>query len=472
MAASPEPHGGDDIAPAPVETPKLLTKLNRHGFRIVMVLDAVALFALAVIIMLVRFGTTWPSFSVPMYFTSFAVSVAIFSASWYLGGLYDREPRLGAPPVLPRAARQALAAGSLVALLNLGLTGLAQRLGLVTQRALPFPVVNLVILIAAAALVVVVNRGLVDAVRTRREGPPKIILAGDAEDLLIARRHLLMETSKVVVVAEVSSAHAIIPAAAEGSATDVVLVSAGWLDELYPDIVAELDAADVTTLMRVSGRETLLGLRRLRQIGGLPFVLLQPQTIARSQLQAKRLLDLVVLVLTSPVWVAGLALAAAYQLAVAGWPLLYRQERVGVGGETFDMLKFRTMAVDAEADGEGARLSSRGDVRVIPACRWIRATRVDELPQLWNIAKGEMSFVGPRPERPELTAGFERRIAGYTRRHEVPPGLTGLAQIHGRYHTDPEYKLGYDLQYLVNWSPVLDLEIMLQTIWVVLARRV
>jgi lipopolysaccharide/colanic/teichoic acid biosynthesis glycosyltransferase len=159
-----------------------------------------------------------------------------------------------------------------------------------------------------------------------------------------------------------------------------------------------------------------------------------------------------------------------HQLIVAGRPLLYWQERVGVGGVPFRMVKFRTMGTDAEAAG-GARLAEREDPRVIPACRWVRDTRMDELPQLWNVLRGEMSLVGPRPERPELTAGFERSIPGYARRHELPPGLTGLAQIHGRYHTDAEYKLGYDLQYLVNWSPVLDLEILVRTAWVVLARR-
>jgi len=152
-------------------------------------------------------------------------------------------------------------------------------------------------------------------------------------------------------------------------------------------------------------------------------------------------------------------------------PIFYRQTRVTRGGREFWIYKLRTMRVDAESDGV-AQLSQEGDPRVIPACRWVRATRADELPQILHIVTGKMSIVGPRPERPELTAGFEKEIAGYTRRHEVPPGLTGLAQIHGRYHTDAEYKLGYDLQYLVNWSPVLDLEIIARTIWVILARRV
>jgi len=88
------------------------------------------------------------------------------------------------------------------------------------------------------------------------------------------------------------------------------------------------------------------------------------------------------------------------------------------------------------------------------------------------VVKGEMSIVGPRPERPELTRRNVELIPGYARRHEIPPGITGLAQIHGRYHTDPTFKLGHDLQYLVNWSPILDFEIALRTLWVVIARRV
>jgi lipopolysaccharide/colanic/teichoic acid biosynthesis glycosyltransferase len=102
----------------------------------------------------------------------------------------------------------------------------------------------------------------------------------------------------------------------------------------------------------------------------------------------------------------------------------------------------------------------------------MRGTRADELPQLWNVLKGEMSLVGPRPERPELTAQIEQEVPGYARRNRLAPGLTGLAQVQGRYDTHADYKLGYDLQYAVNWSLVLDIQILLRTVWVVLARRV
>jgi exopolysaccharide biosynthesis polyprenyl glycosylphosphotransferase len=449
----------------------LLTRLNRRGFRLVMLLDVTLIYGVTVAIMLVRFGTRWPTFPVPTYLVSFAVATAIFTASLYFGGLYEREPRLGAPPALPRAARQTLAAGGVVALLTLALTGVAREFGLTTARALPFPILNLAIVIVLGALVVAINRGLVHHVRTRREGPPKIVVAGDEHDRAIARKHLAIEEGRCEVVAEVDEARRLLAEVSRTGATDAVVVTSGWLDELYPSGVEALDQADVTVLLRVSGRETLFGLQRLREVGGLPFVLLRAQTMPRSRMNFKRLFDLTVLAVSAPVWLLGLALMAIYQRIVAGSPVLYRQERVGAQGRHFQMVKFRTMVTDAEADGRGARLAEAEDPRVIPACRWVRATRMDELPQLWNVLRGEMSLVGPRPERPELTAEFERQIPGYARRHELPPGLTGLAQIHGRYHTDPEYKLGYDLQYLVNWSPVLDLEILARTVWVVLARR-
>ena len=111
------------------------------------------------------------------------------------------------------------------------------------------------------------------------------------------------------------------------------------------------------------------------------------------------------------------------------------------------------------------------DSRVVTGLEWIRKTRLDELPQFINVAKGEMSIIGPRPERPDFTEEYEQIIPGYGRRHDIPPGITGLALVKGRYHTDPSYKLGHDLQYLVNWSPILDLQILFQTVWIVLSRR-
>ena len=461
--------------PTPGSDPpaRLLTRLNRRGFRLVMLLDGIAVLGLSVLTMLVRYGLPpWSVYTVPQYALSFSVSALIFIVTFYFGGLYEREPRLGGGGTLARAARLSLAAGSFVALLNLALSGLARQRGQsLTQRVLPFPISHLLVVIVLAAVAVAVNRAIVQAVRTRREGPPRVVLAGEPQDIALARQHVAVNDSDLRVVAEVDDPVAVVDVVDRTGASDVLLLSASWLDHWYPRTVGRLDRRDVTVLLRVGGRETLFGLHRLREVAGLPFVLLMPQTMATSRRHFKRLLDLFLVVVTAPVWLLLLGGVAIHQLVVAGRPLLYRQTRVGVGGETFEMVKFRTMRLDAEAQG-GAQLSGAGDPRVIPACRWLRATRADELPQILHILTGRMSVVGPRPERPELTAGFEQEIAGYNRRHEVPPGLTGLAQIHGRYHTDAEYKLGYDLQYLVNWSPVLDLEIIARTVWVVLARRV
>ena len=460
-----------------------LQRLNERGFRLVMLADVLVLAAVTVGTMLVRFGWDWPTYPRPLYYVSFVIVTLIFVASLYFGGLYEREPRLGAPPALPKVVRQTLAAGGLVALVMLAATGFARELGMLTVpgspwelsleagRALPFPFINLLVLIVLGGGGVAANRRLVHLVRTRREGPPKVLLAGQPSDVAVAQDHLAMEAERATVVGEAHRPGDLLDAVARTEATDVVLVSSSWVDELYPTALETLERRGVTLLLRVGARETMFGLQRVREVGGLPFVLLRSQTMPVSRARFKRLFDLVVLVATAPLLLALVGLVALYQLIVAGRPLLFWQRRVGAGGSHFDMVKFRTMVPDAESDGAGARLAERDDPRIIPACRWVRATRFDELPQLWNVLKGEMSLVGPRPERPELTAAFEREIPGYARRYELPPGLTGLAQIHGRYHTDPEYKLGYDLQYLVNWSPVLDLEILVRTIWVVLARR-
>jgi lipopolysaccharide/colanic/teichoic acid biosynthesis glycosyltransferase len=468
-AGAGQPPPSDEASPA---TTVLLARLNRRGFRLLMLADAVVLTVILVGSMIWRDGLDWPTFPPATYAVSFPIVLSIFLSSLYFGGLYEREPRLGAPPVLPRVARQTLAAGGLVALLRLAVPGVGRALELPPSIALALPLPNLVTLIVLGAVGVATNRSLAHRLRTRREGPPKIVLAGSEADLEVARNQLDVDRQSAVVVAEVTQVVDLLDTVRVSGASDVVLVSSGWVDDLYPTEVQAFDRAGVAVLLRVTARETLYGLERIREVGGLPFVLLRAQTMPRSRARFKRFFDLVVLVVTMPAWLLVIGLVALYQLLAAGRPLLFQQARIGAGERPFEMVKFRTMAVDAEEDGRGARLATLEDPRIVPACRWIRATRMDELPQLWNVFRGEMSLVGPRPERPELTAGFEQRIAGYARRHELPPGLTGLAQIHGRYHTDPEYKLGYDLQYLVNWSPVLDLEILFKTVWVVLARRI
>jgi lipopolysaccharide/colanic/teichoic acid biosynthesis glycosyltransferase len=218
----------------------------------------------------------------------------------------------------------------------------------------------------------------------------------------------------------------------------------------------------VTIIQRVSAAETLLGLRTVYQIGGIPFTRLNTRGLQPHQQRLKQIVDLLVVLLSCPVWLTVAALVACYSKVVSSSNVLYRQTRVGLHGEHFEIIKFRTMYENAEAIS-GPRLSERGDGRVEPKLRWLRNTRLDELPQLWNVIRGQMSLVGPRPERPEFTKNLEHQIPGYERRYSIKPGITGYAQIYGKYDSDASHKLGYDLQYLVNWSFLLDIQLLLQT---------
>ncbi len=157
-------------------------------------------------------------------------------------------------------------------------------------------------------------------------------------------------------------------------------------------------------------------------------------------------------------------------LATSGGPVFYTQDRIGRGGRRFRLIKFRTMVPDAEGNSE-ERLAEPDDPRITRFGSLLRRFRLDEIPQFINILKGDMSFVGPRPERPGFVQQFSSMLPGYNERHKVKPGMTGLAQVRGYYDTAAENKLRYDLAYIYNYSFSLDLLIILETIKVILVRR-
>lgn len=150
-------------------------------------------------------------------------------------------------------------------------------------------------------------------------------------------------------------------------------------------------------------------------------------------------------------------------------PVLYKQERQGKNNKTFTMLKFRTMHVDAEKDG--ARWSDDVDDRATSVGAFLRKTKLDELPQLINILKNDMSFIGPRPERDCFIQEFETYIIGFSERMKVKPGLTGYAQVYGGYYLKPEEKIVYDIEYIKNMSVKMDIKIIAKSFAVVLFRR-
>ena len=170
------------------------------------------------------------------------------------------------------------------------------------------------------------------------------------------------------------------------------------------------------------------------------------------------------LALLAAIPVAAVSLVVVLETPGPAW---IRQRRVGRGGRELHVWKIRTMRADAEKE-TGPVLSRVGDERVTRVGRLLRKARLDELPQLLNVLGGSMSLIGPRPERPELVATFAAEEPLYRLRHLLKPGLTGLAQVMGAYATKPDVKLRYDLGYLFQWNPVLDLFVLVRTVTTVL----
>ena len=193
-----------------------------------------------------------------------------------------------------------------------------------------------------------------------------------------------------------------------------------------------------------------------------PLYLSRNDSLLIEQRIMKRFVDVVFsafgLMISSPLF---LIFAVAIKMTDGG-PVFYKQERLTIGGRHFWIYKFRTMIQDAEKKS-GPRLAGEKDDRILPVGHILRRTRLDELPQLINILKGEMSLVGPRPERPELAAEITRDIPEFEYRLKVKAGLTGYAQIYGKYNTTPYDKLKLDLTYIRNYSMLLDLRLMLMT---------
>jgi exopolysaccharide biosynthesis polyprenyl glycosylphosphotransferase len=210
---------------------------------------------------------------------------------------------------------------------------------------------------------------------------------------------------------------------------------------------------------------------RAELVGGVPLVRLRPPAIRRFTWRVKRLLDVVLagtaLVALLPVY-AVCALAVRLEIGRDG--VIFRQQRVGREGSTFDILKFRSLTPSSDLESR-AKWNVTDDHRIGRVGRLIRSTSLDELPQLINVLRGEMSLVGPRPERPYFVDQFQRAYAGYLDRHRVPAGITGWAQIHGlRGDTSIDDRAAYDNYYIENWSLGLDVSIMVRTLGTLLPR--
>jgi sugar transferase (PEP-CTERM system associated) len=426
----------------------------------------------AAVVLGIRYDSALPPAFSAAPALGFAVLMVVLNAAF---GLYRRSRPLSFGEYLARQAA-ALAIGLPIAYLSLeNLPG-----GSVFQRAF-VPTV----LVALGGLLAV--RKIVALTLGRTLVPHRVLVLGTGpealavETSLVGGRHPDIEllgfyplekiATRSVSAGRIVSNHMSLEEAVQHFHADEIIVAVreqrGGVLPLRALLDCRLKGIVVSDLVRfyerVHGRLVVDSLKA--------SWLIYEDGFRQSRLRAltKRGFDIIVVLALLPIALPIMALMS-FLIALEGTPIIYRQERVGLHGKTFTLLKFRSMAIDAEKDGQAA-WARVNDSRVTPVGRFMRRTRIDELPQLLNVLKGDMSFIGPRPERPPFVATLTSRVPFYAVRHSVKPGLTGWAQVRYTYGGNIEEsvrKLEYDLYYVKNNTLSLDLLILFKTVRVVL----
>lgn len=407
-----------------------------------------------------------------------AAVLVIQIASLYFFGFYD-PPR---PRSRPEVARRLFAASAIQAL---GLTGWY----FLFNRAFPRSV--LLLYVALDFLLVLLWRLALDRRERRRERRVAIVGSGEAAREIALALHLhswhgLRVAGYVPLPHEppagagtedpdlgpcLGSPADLPRLLAAGRIEDIILADSGdsWQTRLIDSLAGT--RPDHTNVLLLPGPfESLIGRMRYRWVHDLPLIEVVRESEWRINRPLKRVLDLtagsLLLLLSLPLLAA---CAAAVKLTSPG-PVFYLQTRVGRGQRPFTLWKLRTMQVDAEREAVEV-LAQPGDPRLTRIGAFLRRFRLDEIPQLFNVLQGTMSLVGPRPERPGFVQRYLKEVPGYAERFSLAPGLTGLAQVNGDYHSSPQNKLRYELAYMANWSLWLDLSILLRTVKIVLTSR-
>jgi len=450
--------------------------MSRTRFIIVsLALDALLVNVAVVGAFFVRFGGELPSFNFGAYAGLWPLITAIYLGAGYVFGLYEPERTEGSWE-LARAVIQAVTLGTLLTAAVAFFAGPRffsfSRLVIVIAWVLQFA-----LLVGWRAALLRFTAVLWPQQRILVVGTTQLAveLARELEQraswgyrVIGFVRHSDAETPVTTGLPVLGYAEDVTGIIARERIDRVIVASPVALRELIEDMALS-NESDVRVEVVPELYEIFIGTVD-STISDIPLMEITRPAAPGWYVSAKRLLDIAVsasvLVIVSPL----LLVVASVILLTMGWPVLFSQERVGRNGTTFKVWKFRTMVNDAEALS-GPVLAEQGDPRITPVGRFLRTTRIDELPQLANILVGEMSFVGPRPERPFFVEQYVREIPGYRERFKVKPGVTGLAQVSGGYATTPERKLKFDLIYMYHQNLLMDLQILVETVRVVLTGR-
>ncbi len=407
----------------------------------------------------IKFGTTIPEHNMAALRDTLPLAaVAGFFLLAVYGAYADRYRPLRDTLVNLAAA---------VSLLAIGVSALAFFL-----RGFAFPRSVLVLSPLIHMILLSIWHGFNHMLRRRRRGVFRLLAIGGpaiSQELLAKMERSLLGNRLISLEKCLEDAEPMDTSNPAFEGMDGILMLQGTSDSLRREMARYCAKTGMTLLCMPNPEDVLLSGSGLHQFGDVPVLAMEPSG-GRQDLQwLKRLFDVLfsamALLVSLPFQLLTILLV---RLSGPG-PIFFVQERVTKDGQVFRLIKFRTMVKDAEGR-TGPVLSVRNDPRITPVGRFLRKSRLDELPQLWNILKGDMSLVGPRPERPVFVERFEREMPGYRLRHGVRAGLTGMAQVYGNYATTAGDKLVFDLLYIRDWSLLLDMQIILRTVTAVFRR--
>lgn len=334
-------------------------------------------------------------------------------------------------------------------------------------RGFAFPRSILLGSIVVGSILVAAWRFVVNALMQVFSKSKSIVIIGNAKELDVVALKFFTAHGEKYEIKGIFTAEELDNALGGLQDVDAVCIGANLKEQEKTEILTVCLKQNKSVYLIPELYEILLHKAIFQKVDDVPIFRLEGLQLTTGQALVKRAFDLCV----SAVGLVFLALllpfvALAIQISSPG-PVFYFQERIGQHGKPFKIVKFRTMVPDAEKM-TGPVLATENDPRITGVGKILRATRLDELPQLVNVFKGEMSFVGPRPERQVFIEQFNEMLPYYKYRLTVKPGITGLAQVLGKYDTDVADKLRYDLMYIRNYSIWLDLQLIFQTLRVVL----
>jgi len=425
--------------------------------------DAVWVNVATILAFLVRFSGSIPAVNFRAYLqVALWITIVRVVIFWFIG-LYEKDEEAGAFDIF-YSVFLAVSIGSVI------IVALSFYL-----RTLPFPRTVFVISWTFNILLISVWHSYLFHIRQKKASSKRFLVIGGSEkgekviEEIKRRPH-----PKGEVVGWVKDEGGLVnlrKIVSGKGASDVIIVDSGLPRERILDIIFHFEAEGLNVWIVPGLYEIMMGKVEISHLGDVPLIRLESEPFTRKDMDMKRGIDVIFSVLILLLFAPLMLLISVIIKIDSRGPVLYKQKRTGCRGKVYNIYKFRSMYKGAERE-TGPILARRNDERITRVGYFLRRLHLDEIPQFFNILKGEMSLVGPRPERPVFVQEFRRNIPGYYRRYVVRPGITGLAQLYGGYETSAENKLKYDLAYINNWSLGMDLNIFFMSTEIILRGRI